>query len=194
MVALTLFVLLAATAGGGMNLALAIVPVLLSGGIIGVVVGHRSANRKNNADARLAGAQADFTLQDTYQEWIEDQRKVNDDLRSQIDEMRGQMSELRDRARSAESSAADARVEAARDRTDKAQADQRIAELEAELARALKDAGEQRHAMANDIKALQLALQNKDIEMAELRVELDNLRGVVGAAERRTRDADRRGD
>jgi chromosome segregation ATPase len=154
--------------------------------LLGVLLGHRSATRKANADAHLADAQAEHTVQETYQEWISDQRAVNDDLRAQLTALTGQMGDLRDSARAAKASAAEAKLEAARARTDKAEAEQHVAELEAELARSLKDAGDDRHAMQSDIRTLEAKLKQKDIEIADLREEVDTLKARMGVTERRS--------
>jgi uncharacterized protein (DUF3084 family) len=168
---------------GASQVVLALLPVLLGGGVIGAVVTHRSQNRKTDAEANSI-------LQDTYAEALKD--------------LRDQMGMLRDDARGARVEAAAARASAAgaREEAQKAvqaqyAAETRAAEVEAALARAEHKAGEERHKLRDELAAVAAkrdALQHEldemrtyhEQEIAALRDEIETLRARVGEGERRS--------
>lgn len=163
-------------------LLIALLPVLLGGGVLGAIVTHRSQNRKTDAETNSI-------LQDTYAEALKD--------------LRDQMGQLRDDARGARAEAADARMSAAgaREEAQKAvqaqyAAETRAAEVEAALARAEHKAGEERHALRDELAAVAAKrdlLQHElddlrayhEQEIAALREEIETLRARVGEGERR---------
>lgn len=149
---------------------LAILGVLAGGGLIGVFLRYRSQNRVDDAESTSTLATAAASI---YKDSM-------DALQARVEDMASQMADLRDRARSAEAAAAEAAAEAARFRTGQA-------EVQAELARVIAEAGVQRHALQNEITARDVRISNLERELAAVREELATLRARLGESERRSR-------
>lgn len=148
----------------------ALAPILIALGGLVAFLRYRSQNAVDDANAVQVLAQSANSI---YEDSI-------GALKSRVDDMAAQMSELRDRARAAEAAAAEAAAEAARFRVGQA-------EVQAELARVIAEAGTQRHALAGEITARDVKIANLEHEVRSLREELSTLRAQMGESERRAK-------
>lgn len=159
------------TATNGVN---GLLPLLISGGLVGGVVAlltTRSKNRESHAtaDAHLAEAAGDW--QTVYRNTIEDQQTAIRELEQRVDEVTRELSGLRDELR-------DERVERARTETELAQARLAYTELDAK-------AGHERHDLRSNLAALAVENANLKTEIAELRDQVTTLEARTGITERR---------
>lgn len=165
----------------------------------------RAQNRVDDANASVTEA----TAADKWEKLYSALQDRVQSLEKEREEMRAAAAELRESASNAEASAADARLEAQRARTEKAQAETqkaaaqtRVAELEAELARSIAAAREERHKLRNEFetwmrsheaeRVTERAAYEKRIQLLEDRVE--TLSAQLGVVERRHRTDRRNGD
>lgn len=149
---------------------LALLAVLIGGGGLVAFLRYRSQNRVDDANAGISEADAVGRWQSLYDALQTRVGHMETDMTLLLEKDRAretEMSSLRDAARAAEASAAEARLEASRARTAKAESDTRVAELEADLARALKEAGDERHALRTDFAEYRIEQEQRELAMRQ---------------------------